>query len=186
MNASVDLEQVKQVLSDHRSIFENKHLIFAAGENLSHISWDGQGHQLRKSLVRGSDGFFGNHSDREFLLGNRHPSLESFVEEFGRKRPCIQGSDAHGLDRIGQPFDGQFCWIKADTTFEGLRQVVFEPEERIYLGDAPPQLKHPFRMIRTVSVFDAPDWFSYAPIPLNPSLISVIWERERGKVRSRS
>jgi len=181
MNASVDFDSIKQALHDHRSIFENKYLIFVASENLGLISWDGQGHQIRKSLIRGSDGFFGNSSDREFLLGKRHNTQDSFIEEFGCLKPCIQGTDAHDLDAIGQPVDGNFCWIKSDPTFEGLRQVAFEPEERIYLGDAPPELKHPYRVITSVEVQGAPDWFSYATLPLNPALVSVIGGKGAGK-----
>ena len=28
----------------------------------------------------------------------------------------------------------RYCWIKADPTFEGLKQIVCEPEERVYIG----------------------------------------------------
>jgi len=181
MNASVDLEAMKEILLERRSIFEDKYLIFIAGENLSLISWLGQGHQLRKSLVQGTAGFFGNASDREWLLGVHHPTPEEFVKEFGSLKPCIQGSDAHGLDGIGEPVDGKFCWIKADPTFEGLRQITFEPNERVMLVDSLPELKHPFRILRSVEVKDAPDWFSYATIPLNADLVSIIGGKGAGK-----
>ncbi len=52
-------------------------------------------------------------------------------------------SDAHSFagtaekDRIGNCF----TWIKADTTFAGLRHALFEFDDRIYIGDEPPKLK---------------------------------------------
>jgi hypothetical protein len=181
LNASVDFEDVKRVLNERQTLFGDRNLVFVASENLSLISWDGAGHQLRKSLVQGCDGFFGNSSDREWLLGRRHPAPTDFVAEFGGLKPCIQGSDAHELSKIGEPVDGKFCWVKADPSFEGLRQITFEPSERVMLVDAIPVFKHPFRIIDSVEVKGAPDWFSYSSIPLNSDLVSVIGGKGAGK-----
>ena len=182
MNASIDFELIKEVLENHRSVFENKYLLLVASENLSLISWDSQGHQLRKVLISGSDGIFGNHSDRDWLLGKKHKDETEFIQEFGSLKPCLQGSDAHSIEDIGIPREGRYCWIKADTSFEGLRQVIFEPEERIFLGDEPPKLKHPYRVLSSVSITNAPDWFSYATIPLNPDLVTIIGGKGAGKI----
>jgi len=63
--------------------------------------------------------------------------------------PCIITSDAcdrsqltfikgHSTEVIGK----KFCWIKADTTFEGLKQILFEPQplERVSLTDENPAM----------------------------------------------
>lgn len=55
-------------------------------------------------------------SDREYWL---HKS--DYV------RPLLQSSDSHSLEGIGT----KYSWIKADLTFEGLKQIIFEPEHRI-------------------------------------------------------
>ena len=39
----------------------------------------------------------------------------------------IQCSDARKLSEIG----GRYSWIKADPTFDGLKQIIFEPNERV-------------------------------------------------------
>ena len=39
----------------------------------------------------------------------------------------MQSSDSHSLEGIGT----KYSWIKADLTFEGLKQIIFEPEYRI-------------------------------------------------------
>jgi ABC-type cobalamin/Fe3+-siderophores transport system ATPase subunit len=181
MNASIDFELIKEVLLNHRSVFENKYLIVVASENLSLISWNGQGHQLRKTLIRGSDAIFGNSSDRDWLLGRKHNNTGEFVHEFGSLKPCLQGSDAHSINDIGRPREGRYCWIKSDPTFEGLRQVIFEPSDRLFLGDEPPKLKRPYRVLSSVRITNAPDWFSYTPIPLNPDLVSIIGGKGAGK-----
>ncbi len=180
-NAAVDFKEVKQVLEGRRSIFEQRYLIFLATENTSLINWDGQGHAMRKNLLQGSDGVFGSAAERDFYLGRRHASSDAFIQEFGSLKPCMQGSDAHEPDRIGQPVNNRFCWVKADPTFDGLRQTIFEPAERIFLGDQPPQLKHGYKVIQSVCITAAPDWFSFSPIPLNSDLVTIIGGKGAGK-----
>jgi len=62
-------------------------------------------------------------SDREYWL---HKS--DYV------RPLLQSSDSHSLEGIGT----KYSWIKADLTFEGLKQIIFEPEHRICVGIGKP------------------------------------------------
>jgi hypothetical protein len=179
-NASVNFDDLKNVLHDHRSIFEGKYLIALARDRS--ISWDGQGHQQRKTLIRGSDAILsGQPNDRLWALGERGISPAAFALEFGSLKPCIHGSDAHELASIAKPAQDRFCWIKADTIFEGLRQITFEPAARVFIGDQPPTLKHPYRVIESVQITDAPDWFSYSPIPLNEDLIAIIGGKGAGK-----
>jgi hypothetical protein len=181
-NASVNFSDLKQVLHDHRSVFEGKYLIVLAGEGTGLISWDGQGHQQRKTLIQGSDAIFSpNPNDRAWALGQRGSTPEAFVREFGSLKPCIHGSDAHDLASIAKPKEDRFCWIKADTTFEGLKQITFEPADRVFIDDQPPTLKHPYRVIESVQITEAPDWFSYSPIPLNEDIVAIIGGKGAGK-----
>lgn len=55
-------------------------------------------------------------SDRKYWLEN-----SKYV------RPLLQSSDSHSIDTIGT----KYSWIKADLTFEGLKQIIFEPKDRI-------------------------------------------------------
>src|SRR5262249_28370122 len=58
-------------------------------------------------------------------------------------KPCIKGSDSHSVDypfgRLkndkSEPIE-KYCWIKADLTFNGLKQIVYEPD-RVYIGKEP-------------------------------------------------
>ncbi|MFP6118958.1 TrlF family AAA-like ATPase [Helicobacter pylori] len=50
-------------------------------------------------------------------------------------KPLIQSSDAHEEDSIGE----KYTWIKAEKTFEGLKQIIYEPETRVSIGEEKPQ-----------------------------------------------
>jgi hypothetical protein len=43
-------------------------------------------------------------------------------------------------DKDSKPTD-KYCWIKADPTFEGLRQIINEPEDRVFIGALPPKME---------------------------------------------
>lgn len=98
--------------------------------------------------------------------------------EYGSKVSAqIETSDARALAEIGS----HFTWIKADPTFEGLRQVLFEPLQRVYVGDSPLSPKRPYEVISSVRITGAPDWFDPIHIPLNPDLVAIIGGRGSGK-----
>ncbi|WP_033756971.1 TrlF family AAA-like ATPase [Helicobacter pylori] len=50
-------------------------------------------------------------------------------------KPLIQSSDAHEEEQIGN----KYTWIKAEKTFEGLKQIIYEPETRVSIGEEKPQ-----------------------------------------------
>ena len=113
--------------------------------------------------------------NREYTVNGPGPltqgTVKSFMKEFGRLKPCIHGSDAHSLDRIAKPDGGRFCWIKADPTFEGLRQIIFEPAERVFIGQEPPSLKRDHQVISSVQIEHSNGWFADVSVPLNPDLV---------------
>ena len=138
MNATVELAKIKKALAERRSVFDGKYLIVLADEGLSDLTWGSQAHNIRKLLYKGSSAIFSaNPATRMFHLGLKHPKPEDYVLEFGPLKPCIHGSDAHRLEKIAQPDLKRFCWIKADPTFEGLKQILYEPEARVSIGEDP-------------------------------------------------
>ncbi len=46
-------------------------------------------------------------------------------------KPLTQSSDAHKEGSIGE----KYTWIKAEKTFEGLKQIIYEPETRVSIGE---------------------------------------------------
>jgi len=78
-----------------------------------------------------------------FLLDEEILARKSWAESWkqfvdNQKKPCVCGSDAKRVENIGVFPNDRACWIKADTTFEGLRQIIFEPHERVYIGPEDP------------------------------------------------
>jgi len=74
-------------------------------------------------------------------------NIDFYLTKF--KKPCIVSSDSH------DEYNGQkFTWIKAEPTTEGLRQVIYEPENRIHIGQTIPN--EPLYQISKVNL-DFPD-----------------------------
>jgi hypothetical protein len=179
---TVNINDVKELLENRGSLFKDKYLIVLAEEGLSLIKWEGQDHQVKKVLLQGSDALFtSNQETRKWALGLKDLSPDSFRAEFGSLKPCLHGSDAHSLDAIGRPDEKRYCWIKADTAFEGLKQILYEPAERVFIGEQPPNPKNDYQVIESVTITKAPDWFSGRPILLNADLVAVIGGRGSGK-----
>lgn len=115
-----------------------------------------------------------------FWLGKGGASVTELESQYNGLKPCLHGSDAHAATKVGQPDERRFCWIKGDLSFESLRQVCIEPEERVSIGDRPPRGALEGHTINTVSVTNAP-WISQGTIELNAGLIAVIGARGSGK-----
>jgi ABC-type lipoprotein export system ATPase subunit len=178
-NATVDAATVKSLLKNKGAIFGGKHLIVV--ENTSDLLWEGQDHQTRKILLQGAHAIFtSNESTIRWARGEHDLSADQFVSEFKSLKPCFHGCDAHSLDTIGRPDGGRFCWIRADTTFEGLKQVLYEPKDRLYIGEFPPGAKNDYQIIDSIEI-NSPAWFIPMRIPINRDLVAIIGGRGSGK-----
>ena len=78
--------------------------------------------------------FSSNPNDGTYFLGEGVDSKEEVIRKYGSLKPCIHGSDAHKIDDLCRPDGDRFTWIKSDPTFEGLRQIIFEPKYRVNIG----------------------------------------------------
>lgn len=90
-------------------------------------------------------------------------------------KPAIVASDAHKLEEFAR----NFTWIKAEPSFEGLRQILFEPEARVRIQLQEPEQKNDYLVIETLHI-DHPD-FGKQEIPFNPGLTTIIGGRSSGK-----
>ena len=124
-------------------------------------------------------------------------SLADYKSWFTKPKPCIKGSDAHKIDypfgllqnHLSQPID-KHCWICADLTFKGLKQIVVEPE-RVFIGDEPDLTKrvraNKTKFIKSISIKKADGvliddvWFDNFNIQLNSALVAIIGNKGSGK-----
>ena len=116
---------------------------------------------------------------------------------FGKRKPCIKGSDSHNdneeigrlKDHESKPTD-RSCWIKADPTFKGLQQIINEPEDRVYIGVLPPKMERvknnktcfvsEIRVAKTADASTDEAWFDCA-LPLYHDMIAIIGNKGCGK-----
>lgn len=105
----------------------------------------------------------------------------------GLSRPMIIGSDNHDISRYSAPSP---CWIKADPTFIGLRQVLNETD-RVALQDLPDDLAYvdsnktryiqSLRFKKRSGSHLEEEWFSNVSLDFNSGLIAIIGNKGRGK-----
>lgn len=144
----IGAEQFKVSVGDLRRAFQKSerlrsHALIAlpnkSGDGNSGLQ-ENASKSLRLELYRLADIIISsNPKDRDHFLGNGDNWSRAKAEEDYRcLKPCIFGSDAHDLVSIGNPPDNRRTWIKADTTFDGLMQICFEPEHRVRIGPTAP------------------------------------------------
>ncbi|MBD5434783.1 MAG: hypothetical protein HDR35_10905 [Treponema sp.] len=97
----------------------------------------------------------------------------SFFESINK--PLLQNSDAHSLEKIGN----KFTWIKAEPTFEGLKQIIYEPETRVKIQEMKPEEKLGYNVIDSIE-FSIPS-FCNQKIYFNQNLNTIIGGRSTGK-----
>jgi len=93
-------------------------------------------------------------------------------------------SDAKKLKDIGRSDkDGNYLWIKSDPNFEGLKQISYEPEQRVFVGPQKPGEKKPYYVVDQVRFLDNTEDVKFAsdPIEINQNLTTIIGGKSTGK-----
>ena len=199
-DCSVDLNKVRDQLNGDAT-FKKKFLVWIPYDEYGGID-DINPHTdklFKEGLVSAAD-ILGSSNKKQadfFLWKDRTYGDAEYAVWFGKRKPCIKGSDSHNVnDEIGRlkdhnskPVD-KYCWIKADPTFGGLRQITNEPEARVYIGRVPPKLEEvrnnttrylDFASIRRKSGADTADsWFD-CDVPLNVDMVAIIGNKGSGK-----
>ncbi len=111
------------------------------------------------------------------ILGNFQKTLDNI------QKPVISGSDAHRYSDYGKYPNNKATWIKADPTFQGFKQIIYEPRERVQIQELQPQEKIPYRVIDKVRFVDNTNKkaFSSDWIDLNENLNAIIGGKSSGK-----
>lgn len=172
--------------NDGASAFQEHFSLF---EDIDSGSLEG----LRKSIYCLSQVIFsGNPEDRKYFLGKKKDDEMVVKEKCGSLKPCIHGSDAHTESELFTPDQDRYCWIKADLTFEGLKQIVYEPDDRVFIGNEPLILSrvesNKTKYIRSLKVSNKSGqkakngkWFKDVNLEFNSELVSIIGNKGSGK-----
>lgn len=135
---------------------------------------------VRQEIDKASHAVFASSlKQRDYWLGHGVASVAELQERYGGPKPCIWGSDAHDLERVGKPAEERFCWLKGLAAFDTLRQACRVPE-RAYVGPAPPSWTAGSQVIDQVRIENAP-WIKTPVLDLNSGLTAVIGGRGSGK-----
>ncbi len=179
----VDFTTLRKWFNKEPWLNQNSLIAVDAGDDgLSGFQQDGAWGAYREEITRFSKIIYsGRPGERDFWLGLRTQEDLETTKRLGGFKPCIHGSDAHKIDKLFQPDKDRFCWIKADPTFEGLRQLLYEPEGRVYIGPTQPVFHDEARVIKTVKLSNSDGWFDDVEIPLNVGLVSIIGQKGSGK-----
>jgi ABC-type lipoprotein export system ATPase subunit len=124
----------------------------------------------------------------ELFLGIKTDKNQGIIENFQKtlknvNKPVICGSDAHRYSDYGNFPGNKATWIKADPTFNGFKQIIYEPRERVVLQELQPHEKIPYRVIDKVRFIDKADrkLFSSDWIDFNGNLNAIIGGKSSGK-----
>lgn len=181
------VKQFKVGLETFRPWFENQRWLnrnaivvgAATKDGFSGLKWESGWGATKEDIIRFCQAVFsGNPSDRKYFLGLTDGK---FLARLGGPKPCFHGSDAHGLDNLLEPDLKRYCWIKAEPTFEGLRQTLLEPADRVWIGESPPIQHQRSKVLRSVSIRDKGGMFEELDLALNPGLIAVVGQKGTGK-----
>ncbi len=180
----IELSTLKKLIKRNDWLTKNCLIGIATGEGdgTSGLrTTDGGFTALRMSVESSAHFIFSaKPSDISFWLGNGADSIARIESEYGGLKPCLHGSDAHELAKVGKPNQDGFCWIKGALTFESLRQACIEPADRVAISSEEPRASLSNQTIESITVSAAP-WMQPASIPLNPGLIAIIGARGSGK-----
>ncbi|OPC25925.1 hypothetical protein BAX95_00190 [Elizabethkingia meningoseptica] len=183
MNAVVDDEQITQILINKASKFKNKYFILLpCDEDLSKVSWNGQDHHTRKLFIQKSDILIAtNPNTIKWALGQFNDSVQEYITEFKSLKPCIGGSDSHNYEELFVKNSERGTWIKADVSFEGLRQIIFEPADRVHLSKEKPNKKDAKNIIEEVKIISSDNTFTNKSLFFNDNLNVIIGGKSSGK-----
>lgn len=178
-----DRSVIKKWLDDEKWLRKNSLIGIANGKDgISGLPLDGFG-AIRDEILKWSHFVFsGSPRDREHYLGLKPGNpREEIIRQYRSLKPCVHGSDAHAVQSLFKPDGDRFCWLKSDPTFHGLRQILWEPEDRVHVGKLPPQPSDHSQQIQRMLLSNSSGWFAINSIELNSGLVAVIGEKGAGK-----
>ncbi|GAA8954983.1 PHP-associated domain-containing protein [Helicobacter pylori] len=123
--AVVNFDQLLECLEEESLNLMGKYLLGFLSRGHGSIECEflekgGRNETIYKKVIDKSHFLIHSSSKQENLKKDRDSWLES-------NKPLLQSSDAHKEDSIGK----KYTWIKAEKTFEGLKQIIYEPETRV-------------------------------------------------------
>ncbi len=183
-NINFDYTVVMDIVNGY---FKGKCLTAVGKSEWDSMRWDGSAAEKKNTINKAAFSFTSLEKAEHY---NKHSEKlkKAKVRNF-----LLDCSDAHSFsdkqnekDKIGNCF----TWLKADLTFEGLKQIAND-KSRIFIGETPPLLErtrtNPTKFIDRLSINKITDsklsekWFDDFDLELNPSMVAIIGNKGQGK-----
>ena len=184
-NLSFSFKGVLEALNSH--YFKDKVFLAVGKTEWADIKWNDHTIADKKDIINRVDAVFTSAESPEHCQ-----TTKAKLRSEGVNSKLLDCSDAHYFadssekDRLGKCF----TWIKADTTFRGLRHAIYEYGQRVYLGVEPPKeelvRKNRTKYITSLSIHKNTDsklkenWFDN-DLEFNNDLIAIIGSKGSGK-----
>lgn len=166
--------------------WKDKTILFLGYKEWSNLEKNQQLRPFKEDLYSKIDAFFSN----GFETNERN---QNWLNQYGNKK-LLHSLDIHGFDLLDTyEFDQDGnkktiskyncnTWIKAQPTFEGLKQIIYEPIERVRIQKEKPESeKLDNLIIEKVSFTSSNDKFTTQPIYFNKNLNVIIGGKSSGK-----
>ncbi len=140
-------------------------------ENITHSLPHGE---AQKTEIANLIDFYelGKVDDKEGYINIVFPAIKKHI-------PMIIASDNHNIKKYVLK---ENCWIKADKTFEGLKQIIYEPEERVRIQrEVPESEKLENLIIENIRFSSSNSKFTPQRIFFNKNLNVIIGGKSSGK-----
>ncbi len=179
-NATVNLNSIVNCLNGELCFKDRFLLLFPSDEDWSNVPWNGRDGNIRRQMIQSADMLFASNPNTiSWALGELSETPQEYINEFHKFRPCISSSDAHSISDLFRNDNERYCWIKANPTFNGLKQTLYEPKERVRISATMPESKSDYQIIRSVRFID--ELFPEEPILFNDKLTCIIGGKSTGK-----
>lgn len=163
----------------NKDCFKDKYLTAIGKTEWDELKWSDSSIATKKSIINSVNLIFTSAENIEKFNKARKKLKKQGVNDL-----LLDCSDAHYFsnseekDRVGKCF----TWIKADPTFEGLKQIIYEPEERLYVGEKDPN-NFNYPVLSKFKIKESKNFFfsKGTEIFFNKNLVSVIGSRGAGK-----
>lgn len=175
-NLNLELSQIITILNNAPQYFKGKYLTAIGKTEWDEFKWDDTSIAEKKTIINQADIVFTAAENIEKFNNAKIKLQEQNVNSL-----LLDCSDAHSFANASTKDCLGNCktWIKADPTFEGFKQILFEPEDRVCICDSKPEYKYDYDVIDRVELNSANTW--HQTIYLNQNLNSIIGGRSTGK-----
>lgn len=190
---NITYEYSKVLKALESAYFRDKYITAVGKTEWDALRWDGSISD-KKTIINNADLVFISTESVDSFDVAKQKLVDQKVNNL-----LLDCSDSHSLSSK-QDSNGKFIkdrigncltWIKADPTFEGLRQIIYEPEERVYIGEKPPALNKvennktnylkSLDIYQTSATHSGDTWFNNISIEFNKELVAIIGKKGSGK-----